>query len=62
MKFIFISIILTKIHSISGTLMAVGDVFSQTLVEKKKFKEMDPVRIARFGAMGVVFMVKNTSI
>jgi len=38
--------------------MAVGDVFSQTLVEKKKFKEMDPVRIARFGAMGVVFMVK----
>lgn len=37
--------------------MAVGDIFSQTLVEKKKFKEMDPVRIARFGAMGVVFMV-----
>jgi len=38
--------------------MAVGDIFSQTLVEKKKFKDMDPVRIARFGAMGVIFMVK----
>ncbi|CAB3360931.1 protein Mpv17-like [Cloeon dipterum] len=46
-----------KVHSVqTGTLMAVGDMMSQTLVEKKKFREMDPVRIARFGAMGVVFM------
>ncbi|KAG8225188.1 hypothetical protein J437_LFUL001315 [Ladona fulva] len=40
----------------TGILMSMGDVISQSLVEKKKFKDMDPVRIARFGAVGVVFL------
>lgn len=46
-----------KVQSLqTGILMSMGDVISQSLVEKKKFREMDPVRIARFGALGVVFM------
>ncbi|XP_046393885.1 protein Mpv17-like [Ischnura elegans] len=46
-----------KVQSIqTGILMSAGDVISQTVVEKKKFSEMDPVRVARFGALGVVFM------
>ncbi|XP_071455335.1 mitochondrial inner membrane protein Mpv17-like [Hetaerina americana] len=46
-----------KVQSIqTGILMSAGDVLSQTAVEKKRFSEMDPVRVARFGALGVVFM------
>jgi hypothetical protein len=40
--------------------MATGDILSQSFVEKKAIAEMDPVRIARFGAMGFVFMVITT--
>jgi len=38
----------------TGSLMCVGDIISQTFVEKKAVKDLDWKRTARFGAVGLI--------
>jgi len=42
--------------------MCVGDVISQTLVEKKPLKNVDLIRTARFGLVGFVVVVSCLNI
>lgn len=37
----------------AGTLMALGDQIAQNFVEQRKFKELDFVRTAQFGSIGL---------
>ncbi|ODM99545.1 Protein SYM1 [Orchesella cincta] len=39
----------------TGVLMGVGDFISQTVVEKTKPTEVDPMRMAKFGFIGLAF-------
>ncbi|XP_071442460.1 mitochondrial inner membrane protein Mpv17-like [Hetaerina americana] len=44
----------TKIQALqTGVLMGLGDTVAQTLIEKKKYKEYDFMRTARFFGIGV---------
>ncbi|KAF7268402.1 mitochondrial inner membrane protein Mpv17-like [Rhynchophorus ferrugineus] len=40
----------------TGSMMAVGDVVAQTLIEKKQNKEFEPMRTVKFGLLGVCFV------
>ncbi|XP_073830916.1 mitochondrial inner membrane protein MPV17 [Musca autumnalis] len=37
-------------------IMASGDVLAQTFVEKKSFKDVDLIRTAKYGSMGMLFV------
>lgn len=42
-----------------GTLMALGDQIAQNLVEQRKIKDLDFVRTAQFGSIGLFIAVSS---
>lgn len=44
----------------TGSMMAIGDVVAQTLIEKKKNNEFESMRTVKFGLLGVCFVVSLT--
>ena len=40
----------------TGMLMGLGDFASQTLVERKRLKDVDGARVVRFGLIGAFYV------
>lgn len=49
------------LHSFeTGCLMCTGDLIAQTIVEGKKFKDVDKMRSAHFFTLGVGIVVRKS--
>lgn len=40
----------------AAAIMATGDVLAQTVVEKKKFRDIDVIRTVKYGSLGMLFV------
>lgn len=50
---------LMVLHSFeTGCLMCTGDLIAQTIIEEKKFKDVDKMRSAQFFTLGAGFVVR----
>lgn len=41
----------------TSLLMALGDICAQTIIEDKNLKQLDLIRTARFGSLGMILVV-----
>lgn len=54
---------MTLLHSFeAGCLMCTGDLIAQTVIEEKKFKNVDKMRSAQFFTLGAVIVVRYPEI
>lgn len=48
------------LHAVeTGCLMSCGDLIAQTIIEEKKFKDVDIFRTAQFFTLGAGFVVRK---